>query len=129
MFRPYKETDYEMLCSWWHKQGDMAPSRNMVPLDSTFILEISGQPVLSGSVFTTNTSMALLENFIGNPDFKKQRKAYSKQLVDYMADYAKSKGFERVVAITYSPKLAKYYANDFKLRMTFENVACLVREI
>jgi hypothetical protein len=129
MIRQYKDSDYELICSWWHKQGDLAPARNMVPVDSTFVLEIEGCPVLSGSVFTTNTGMALLENFIGNPEFKKQRKAYSKQLVDYMADYAKQKGFDRIVAITYSPKLAKYYANDFKLKMAFENVTCLVREM
>lgn len=128
MIRPYLDSDYDLICSWWNKQGEPSPSKSMVPIDSTFILEIEGQSVLSGSLFKTNTGMALLENFIGNPDFKKQRKAYSKQLIDYLTNYAKQQGFERVVAITYSSKLAKYYANDFKLKVTFENVICLVRE-
>lgn len=128
MIRPYIDSDYDLLCSWWYKHGEPSPTRSMVPSDSTFVLEIDSKPVLAGSVFKTNTGMALLENFIGNPDFKKQRKAYSKQLIDHMTNYAKQEGFERVVAITYSPKLAKYYANDFKLKVAFESVVCLVRE-
>ena len=107
--RNYKDSDFEMLCSWWHESQQMAPGKSLIP-ETTYILEINEVPALSLSLFTTNVKgMCYFENFIGNPNLKAQRKEYSKQLMDYVENKAKELGFEQIVCFSTSNKVSEYY--------------------
>lgn len=115
MIRNYKDSDFEMLCSWWHDDGQAAPGRSILP-ETTYVLEIDGIPALSLSLFTTNAKgMCYFENFIANPNLKHERKGAAKELMSYVENKAKELGFERIVCFARTEKLGQYYE---KLGMT-----------
>jgi hypothetical protein len=108
--RLYKDSDYEKLACWWGIQGEPIPSKDLIPLDSTFILSANGIDLLSISIFLTNVKgMCFLENFVGNPNYKKERKLCSRALVDHAVDFAKNKGYTRVVCFSYKDKVGERY--------------------
>lgn len=129
VIREYRDSDYEMLRSWWEVQGEPAPTRNLIPKDSTFILEISGDPILSISAYMTNVKgMSYLENFIGNPQYKEDRSKHSSIIVEHAVTFLKNKGYERVVCFSYKDKLKKRY-EELGMKKTLNNLSSFVREI
>lgn len=103
--RPYKHSDYETICSWWTTHGEPGPVLGMMIEDGTFVAELCDEPALSLTVFLTQSKeLAYLEGYVKNPKFK-NLEAEGKQLFEHCYDFAKSKGYKRVVMFSQVPKL------------------------
>lgn len=103
--RNLKSSDYELISSWWKDIGQHGPTQGQLPEDSSFILELDNKPILTMSVFLTNTDIAYFENLISDPNFKHNRKFYTQALMDHSFSFAKSKGYKYAVAFTTNEKL------------------------
>lgn len=69
--RKYRESDYPVIRAWWEVSGETPPLPSMMPLDSSFIVEIDGTPSLSVCLYLSNQKQACIaENFVGNPGMK-----------------------------------------------------------
>lgn len=128
--RLFKEKDYKDILMWWIKSGELPPSLNMLPLDSTFILEYEGTPILSMCVYFTNTKeIAYSENLIGNPNFKgPKRRELVPVLFKYVENFAKDKGYKRFICFSYKDKLKKRYKN-LGYKPTVNNLTSFVKEL
>lgn len=128
--RNYKDSDYEMIKNWWNSQNEPVPTKDLIPLDSTFILEVDEQPIISISVFLTNTlGICFLENFIADPLKKGDiRKECSSIIVNYALSFAKEMGYKRAVCLSYREKLKQRY-EDLGMRRTVNNLTSFVREL
>lgn len=127
--RMYKESDYKMLSEWWIEQGENVPGKDLIPEDSTFVLEVEGIPMVSLSAYLTNVSgMAVFENFVGNPLYKQERKEYSPLIMKHVENFLKEKGYKRVVCFGYKDKVKNHY-QKMGMRKTLDNISSFVKEL
>jgi hypothetical protein len=127
--RPFTANDWPMVESWWKRSGEVAPLPSMMPLESSFIAEVDYKPALAVAVYLTNTpELAYVENFIGNPEMKTQeRKVAAFLLAKHISDFAKSRGFKRLLCMTEKPALVSRYL-ELGFMPTLSGVTTLVRE-
>jgi hypothetical protein len=130
VIRNYEDRDYDMLKNWWHSQNEPAPTKDLIPIDSTFILEVDKEPIVSLSVILTNTSgMCILENFIADPLKKgSMRKECSSVITNYALTFAMGMGYKRAVCFSYKDKLKQRY-KDLGMKPTINNLTSFVREL
>jgi hypothetical protein len=127
--RMYTPRDYEMLASWWKEQGEQAPIREDLPLDSTFILEADNLPLFSICAYMTNVKgLSYLENFVGNPSYKKDRKKYAEFIVNYACDFLRDKGYLRVVCLSNKHKLMNRY-QELGMTKTADGISAFARTL
>jgi hypothetical protein len=119
-----------MISSWWTSQNEPALSKEFYGPESSFILEIKGQPALHLSLLVTNCKgAAYLENFVGNPELKgDSRKKGSKFLIDCLCDVAKQLGYKNIIGFAYKDKTKKYYPT-LGFKNTLENVSVFSRRL
>lgn len=109
MIRLYRESDFELLKSWWIEANELPPLKEMMTLDSTFVLEKDGVPVMSLCVYFTNCKhLAYLENFIRNPSLNNSN-LYSEKIVTHVEEFARSKGYRIIACLSYKDKLKQRY--------------------
>jgi hypothetical protein len=126
--RAYKEADYPMIRQWWESQGELAPTPSMLPLDSTWIVELYGIPALCVSLILTNTSFCYVENFVGNPEVKgKMRFEASHWLNQYIAKVARARGYSSMLCMAHKDPLRKRY-RELGYRETLNGVSTFVME-
>lgn len=130
--RNYKEqADFEMLKSWWIKQDEFPPTKEMLPEESTYILEIEGLgPIVSITLYLTNTrEFCILDNFIGNPDFSgPARKEVSEIIISHAEKQAKELGYKSIMCMALKDKLKDYY-QTFGYVKRFDNLATFNKEL
>jgi len=120
----YTSKDYDMIKSWWEAQKMMPPTQDMLPLDSTYILCLEDTPALCVSIYFTNVKeYCYLECFIGNPEAnnKPQRREATQILFDFVCDKIRERGHKKVVWISPTPTLTRYY-KTWGLEPTITNV-------
>lgn len=103
--RNFKNEDYDIVNSWWKKVGEIGPTIDYLPEESSFILEIDNNPCLCISVYLTNTPSAYFENLIADPEFK-DRKYAAEILLKHAFNFAKNKGYKYALGFTNYEKLA-----------------------
>lgn len=98
--------------------------------DGTFVLELDNIAVLSATVLLTQSKeMAYIEGFIKNPAVKHfNLECYGKSLWEHCYDYAKAKGYKRVLTYPSVNKLVEKYTR-FGMRITVRNLTSLVKEL
>lgn len=127
--RQYKDSDYDMLVKWWNDQGEAAPEKDLIPVESTFVLEVNNVPIYSLSAYLTNVKgMAFFENFVGNPLYKKERKEYSVAIMAYVENFIKEKGYKRVVCFSYKDKVKSRY-QEMGMKKTLDNISSFIKEL
>ena len=128
--RPYKQSDWETVLSWWKASGEMPPFENMMPLASSFVAEIDGKPALAVAIYLTNTkAAAYVENFIGNPDMKgSDRRQAARELSDHLAKFAKERGYQCLFCMSEKDVLHKRYF-ELGFHPTLSGVTTFVRPI
>jgi len=121
--KKYKTLDYDMIKSWWDLQNEIGPTKEMLPLESTYILCLKDKPILCVSLYFTNIKeYCYIECFVGNPDAKGlARREGTKILFDYICAVAKQKGYKKVVCLSHNEVLTKYYMS-LGLNPTLTNV-------
>lgn len=128
--RPYSNKDFSVIKDWWLDATKVGPTEDMLAEDGTFILELNGFPALCLTVLTTQVKgMAYIFSFIKNPLFKKvQLENYGQMLWDHCFEYAKNKGYTKVICFSDNEKLQKKYER-FGMSVTGTNLAALVKEL
>ena len=71
-FRPLKEEDYETICKWWKWWRWPVIPKEMLPDKgkSGFIVEKNNIPIVSAFLYLTNSTGALLEWIVSNPEYR-----------------------------------------------------------
>ena len=108
MIRPYKNSDYEMICSWWAMRYEYPPLQGMMIEDGTFIYEIKGKPAMSLTVYKTQSNIGYLEGYISNPEIE-TKKEYGQELWDHCFQWAKENGVKHLVCYTNQERLVERY--------------------
>jgi len=126
--RLFNKNDFEMIKMWWNEAQEMPPTIEMLPEESTFILEVNNEPQVCITVYLTNTNyVAYLENFIKNPNLK-DSKEYTKKIVEHAENFAKQKGFKILVCLSYKEKLKQRY-QDLGYINTLNNLSGFAKEV
>lgn len=127
--RPYYATDWGMVEAWWKASGEVPPLPTMMPLESSFVAEVSSRPALAVALYLTNTlEIAYVENFVGNPELKGEaRKRAATQLVEHFMSFAKQRGYRRLMCMTEKPALMTRY-QELGFHPTLGGVTAFVRE-
>lgn len=130
IIRNYNKEDYKMLASWWHEHLQLAPREDMLPPDTTYILEYDNQPVLSACLYLMNCPGAsMLENLISNPKHESlERKILVSYLIKYIEREAKKRGYNTLVLFSYQDKLKIRY-EELGFVKTLDNVTTFAKEV
>lgn len=119
--------DYDMIKSWWDAVGEVAPLPDMLPEDTTFIVERKNEPWLCVTVFTTNSGTAWIENLIANPGMKKtERKMAIGLLQEFLEGWCREKGFKRMLCMSHKEKLSERY-QELGYRKTLSSVETFIK--
>lgn len=124
----YQNTDFKTISSWWEQRGESLPSEILTE-DGTFVLEIEGKAALCVTVLLTQVKgMAYLFAFVKNPEFKESLEPYGKQLWSHCFDFAKKRGYQRLICFAPNEKLSEKYER-FGMRKTMSNLSSFVRDL
>ena len=124
------ETDFEELSQWWAAAREIAPTFDMVPEESTYVLEMDGIPALSVSLILTNIrEYCYVENFIGNPELRgPKRKAASVELLKYISDIAAQRGYKKLLCLGHRPRVKARY-QELGFVQTLDGVGTFIKEL
>lgn len=127
--RPYRQSDYGLIKSWWDAYKACPPLPGMMVEDGTFVLELNGTPALSLTVLGTQSKqIAYVEGYIKNPDFMNvSLEEYGSLLWNYCFEYAKKQGYARVFCYCLVDKLGEKYAR-YGMSKTAEHLSAFVRD-
>lgn len=128
--RPYTESDYPRILSWWKASGEDAPFEDQIPFESSWVVEHEGAPVLCCSLILTNVArFAWINNLIASPSADRQvRKEAMKLGLEYVRDFAKSLGYRNLFCMTHRDKLSLYY-ESFGFQKSPLTQHCFLKEI
>jgi len=109
-FRPLKKEDYETICKWWKWWRWPVIPREMLPDKgkSGFIVEKNNIPIVSAFLYLTNSTGALLEWIVSNPEYREDdRKEAIELLITSAEDVCKNMGITYMFSIGRSKHLMK----------------------
>jgi len=128
--RLFTADDYNEVCSWWMSHNEPVPPKELIS-DYTYILETAdGVPWICLSLITFNVPwIAWSAGLVSNPKVGSPgRKAAVKTLWDYVADMAKSMGYQNLLCVAPNEKLEARY-KDLGFKVTKQNQTFLVKEL
>jgi hypothetical protein len=109
-FRPLREGDYETICKWWEWWRWPVIPREMLPDKgkSGFIVEKNNIPIVSAFLYLTNSTGALLEWIVSNPEYREDdRKEAIELLITNAEVVCKNMGITYMFSIGRSKHLMK----------------------
>jgi len=109
-FRPLKKEDYETICKWWKWWRWPVIPREMLPDKgkSGFIVEKNNIPIVSAFLYLTNSTGALLEWIVSNPEYREDdRKEAIELLITNAEVVCKNMGITYMFSIGRSKQLMK----------------------
>ena len=101
-FRILKEEDYKTICKWWEMWKWPVLPKEMLPDNgkSGYMVEKNGIPIVSGFLYLTNSTGALLEWIVSNPDYReKDRKEAIEMLINNVESDCKKLGIAYIFSI------------------------------
>ena len=108
--RYLEESDWDTLKEWWdYWPGVKAPSKDFLPDNGTggIMIEENGTPIIACFIYQTNSSTAMLEWLISNPNYrgKKKRDRALEALIISAQAVVKSMGYKSVFTMLRQQKL------------------------
>lgn len=128
--RPFRNTDFEMICSWWEFYGAVPPIAGMMCEDGTFILELGTEPVMTLSVLLTQSKeISYFEGYCAKPGLSKENSNDCGNILwDHCYKYLRDKGYKRVIIFTDKDSLARRYM-DLGMTKAVGGLTSLAREL
>lgn len=127
--RCFNPNDYPLILSWWKAAGEVAPTPDMLPLESSFIFEDAEGPLLCVTVYKTNARwMAWVDNFIGRPGAGTARREATTLLLEHISEWAASQGYKNLFCLSEKGVLKAYY-QSIGFQETLSGVSTFVKEI
>ncbi len=108
IFRTLKEEDYETICAWWKRWGWTILPKTALPdnAKSGFMVEKNGEPIVSAFLYLTNSTGALLEWIVSNPEYRQgDRKDAIELLINESEKFCKNMGITFIFSIGRSKHL------------------------
>lgn len=103
------DEDFGMICAWGLEIGNAMTEKEIYP-PTTYIAEYNGIPILSCSLLLMNApGCAKVENLVGNPAFKDERKEALPMMFRHIEEIAKAWGYKHLVLFSYIEKLSEKY--------------------
>ena len=102
------KNDYETIASWWRWWKWPVLPKEMLPDngESGYMVEKNGTPIVSGFLYLTNSTGALLEWIVSNPDYReKDRKKAIEMLINGVESDCKKISIKYIFSIGRSKPL------------------------
>jgi len=102
VFRTLKEEDYETIRVWWERWKWPVIPREALPDNGKcgFIVEKNNKPIVSAFLYLTNSTGALLEWIVSNPDYREDdRKDAIELLINEAEKACKQMGVAYIFSI------------------------------
>lgn len=126
--RQFQKNDYEVIKMWWYLANEPSPTIEMLPEESTFVLEIDNAPQACITVYLTNTNyLAYLENLVRNPKLQ-NNKNHIEILVKHAENFTKKLGYKILLCMSYKEKLKKRY-EEMGYMNTLNNLSSFGKEL
>ena len=106
--RELKESDWEVLCSWWKWWRWPEMNRDLLPSNGLggLIVYKGDTPIVAGFLYLTNSKGALLDWIVSNPKYKEQDRSQAiKLLIDSCEQVAKVNGYNIIFSFTRNKSL------------------------
>ena len=106
--RELKESDWEVLCSWWKWWRWPEMNRDLLPSNGLGGLMVykGDTPIVAGFLYLTNSKGALLDWIVSNPKYKEQDRSQAiKLLIDSCEQVAKVNGYNIIFSFTRNKSL------------------------
>lgn len=115
---------------WWEAAGEPEPIADMLPEESTYIVEQQGNPVLCATLYLLNTkAFAWVDNLIARPGIHfERRKEAVNALCGFLEEKAKEKGIQRLFCFSEKEPLKRRY-EELGFRPTLEGVTTFIKEL
>jgi hypothetical protein len=127
--RHFQAKDFPEVVKWWNQHQQVAPRLDMMPEESSFIVECEGLPLAAITVYLTNASFAWLDNLVGNPEAPKdQRKKAVDALVKHCELVAAELGKLNLFCMSHDKATTRRYVGLGYLP-TLSNVTTHSKEI
>lgn len=126
--RSYTDEDFVMLHRWNAAYGEFGPTREMIPTDSAFILEVDGKPAFFLSMWLTNMNCCYLEGIVSDKSFRGDREACLKAMFDHVEGVAKEKGYNTMIALAYKEPITNML-HKYGFTTTLRNITSSVRRV
>ena len=127
--RPYNHSDYNMICGWWNSHNEQSPLPGMMVENGTFIYEYDGIPVMSLTVFITQSSIGYIEGYISNPEIDPSyKKICGPDLWNHCFKWAQDNGVKHLLTYTNKFPLVKRY-ESFGMTKAIDNLTGLFRNV
>lgn len=128
-FRPYTKNDFNMINDWLKFSKEIQMQSHVLPEDSSFILELDNIPTFLMTIYFTNSKeLCFFENLISNPEMKRVRKPYLKNLFQHLENVAKENGYKKVMFFSRNKKTTERY-KDIGYDQFMWNLDCLGKEL
>lgn len=126
IIRPYRDEDFETISSWWDQVREVGPLPGMMVPDGTFVVEIDDEPVMTLTVFKTQSKeVSFLEGFCRKPDLDRlTSKQVGALLWEHCFQYLRDDGFKRVICLSHKPALTGRYQN-FGMQVNLNGLSAL----
>jgi hypothetical protein len=109
MIRQFEHKDYSMIKGWWDSAKEIPPTLDTIP-ETSYIMYLKDQPILSVSLYLTNAKIAWIDNYVGNPLSKgPERKECGMILLKHLEDVAKKHSKDRLFCMSMNEKTSKRY--------------------
>jgi hypothetical protein len=105
--RPYTESDYDMLCEWWHAHGKQRRPEQMLPKCGV-VCELDGKPTSALFLHMDNScGMCMADHAVSVPGLSlKQAMLAFRHCVSCLKKIAKDFGYHTMAVFTY-PGIAR----------------------
>ena len=100
--RNLKKDDYDYIAKWWKWWRWKVIPKEMLPENglSGLMVEKDGVRIVSGFIYMTNSTGAMLEFIVSNPDYKeKDRKQAIELLISTAEEFCKGLGCDYMFSI------------------------------
>lgn len=111
IIRNFSTADYSTLLQWWECAGSPPAALEMLPEQSTFIIEQNEIPLVSVTLYLNNSRMfSQVDNLIANPSISPElRREAVNELNEYIGLFAQSLGYKRLFCMSEKPALVERY--------------------
>jgi len=102
LVRNLKKDDYDFIAKWWKWWRWKVIPREMLPENglSGLIVEKNGVRIVSGFIYMTNSTTAILDWIVSNPDYREKDRKYAIELLISTAEeFCKGLGYDNMFSI------------------------------
>jgi hypothetical protein len=112
--RALKDSDWDILCSWWKWWRWPEINKGMLPLNGLGGLMVykGDIPIAAGFLYLTNSKAAWLDWIVSNPDYREcDRKDSLALLIDGLETVAINEGYNSIISIARNKSLINIHKN------------------